>query len=268
MIDGAGILMGAGKHIACQRMLGVNDNMRKSHYHDYYELYYLEYGERYHMIDDKIYSINSGEFVIFSPHTMHHSYGDNEVKFKRIVLYFTPEAVNTSNIIDILGKNTGVYRIEKKYSQRILQLLNEILGEQEEVHDSYSDSAIQALLNLLLVKIVRYAKEEKECEKESRITNILHYIHENYMEPIRLENLAAKCFISPYYLCREFKKNTNNTIIQYINNVRIINAQRLLMETDKKVTEISKQVGFSNVTHFERIFKSITGITPSKYRKN
>ena len=50
MIDQAGIMMAQGRSIASERIQGVNDNMSKSHYHDYFELYYLEEGERYHII--------------------------------------------------------------------------------------------------------------------------------------------------------------------------------------------------------------------------
>ena len=74
-------------------------------------------------------------------------------------------------------------------------------------------------------------------------------------------------YLSPSYLCREFKKQTNSTIVQYINVTRVMNAQRQLMETDKNITQISAETGFSNLTHFNRVFKSVTGATPSGYRK-
>ena len=54
MIDQAGIMMAQGRSIAGERIQGVNDNMSKSHYHDYFELYYLEEGERFHIIQDRL----------------------------------------------------------------------------------------------------------------------------------------------------------------------------------------------------------------------
>ena len=82
-----------------------------------------------------------------------------------------------------------------------------------------------------------------------------------------MNDLAEQFYLSPYYLCREFKKYTNSTIVQYINSLRVGHAQRLFVETDKSVTEISKIVGFSNVTHFNRVYRSVTGLSPSKSRK-
>lgn len=86
MIDQAGLRMDKGYQIACERIQGVNDNMAKSHYHEYFELYYLESGKRYHIADDTLYCLNSGEFILFPPYVMHHSYGDSDVSFKRLVL--------------------------------------------------------------------------------------------------------------------------------------------------------------------------------------
>ena len=56
---------GQGSGIACERIQGVNDNMSQSHYHEYYEIYYLEAGERFHMVEDKLYKMEAGEFIIF-----------------------------------------------------------------------------------------------------------------------------------------------------------------------------------------------------------
>ena len=84
---------------------------------------------------------------------------------------------------------------------------------------------------------------------------------------ISLEMLAQMFYVSPYYLCREFKKSTNSTIVRYINVTRIMNAQRKFMETSKNITDISRETGFSNLTHFNRVFKSVTGMSPSKYRR-
>ncbi len=266
MIDAAGFMMAGGRRIASERMQGVNDNMAKSHYHEYFELYYLEYGKRFHVVDDRIYSISSGEFILFPPYAMHHSYGENDVPFKRLLVYFTPDTILIPEVLEAISTTAGVYRADLKSSQSVHLLLMEILKEQEQ-KAGFSQEAMQMLLNQLLIKITRWEGASTEPENQSRITNILHFLHQNYAENITLENLASLFYISPYYLCREFKRYTNSTIIQYINNLRIIQAQRLFMETDKNITDISREVGFSNVTHFNRVYKSIVGMPPSKSRK-
>lgn len=269
MIDQAGFLIASGKAIASERIQGVNDNMLKSHYHEYFELYYLENGHRYHIINDSIYSLNAGDFVIFPPYVMHHSYDKNDVSFKRLLIYFKPEVVIIPEILSKLSISPGIYKLNNKSSKYIHSKLVEILAEQNNMN-IYCEEAMKMILNQLLIEIIRHKSESLNTtvEKQDRITQILSYLRQNYAEHIVLEDLAAKFYVSPYYLCREFKYYTNSTIIQYVNTLRVTRAQRILMETDKSITDISIEVGFSNITHFERVFKSIVGITPSKYRKH
>ena len=264
MIDQAGLRMDKGYQIACERIQGVNDNMAKSHYHEYFELYYLESGKRYHIADDTLYCLNSGEFILFPPYVMHHSYGDSDVSFKRLVLYFTREMIAVPGVTDVLSQHAWVYKSDEKNETH--GLLRALLKEQE-FNDNYSEEALYFILNQILILLLRNSTETAKPEKQSRITSIVHYLHENYTYPITLNELAEQFYLSPYYLCREFKKYTNSTIVQYINSLRVGHAQRLFMETDKSVTEISKIVGFSNVTHFNRVYRSVTGLSPSKSRK-
>lgn len=266
MIDQAGIMIAQGKRIASERIQGVNDNMSKSHYHDYFELYYLEEGERYHIIQDQLYCIHPGEFVIFSPYVMHHSYGRENVAFKRILVYFSREEVDSSSLLKVLERGTGVYKPDQKERQAAHRMLGDLLKEQDEPQ-MYSEDYIHTLLNMILLSIIRNTQTPVKPEKRNRITDIISYIHKNYQEDISIDKLAQISYVSPYYLCREFKRFTNSTIIQYVNVTRVMNAQRMFMETDKNITEISRATGFSNITHFNRVFKSVMGMTPSNYRK-
>ena len=266
MIDQAGIMMAQGRSIASERIQGVNDNMSKSHYHDYFELYYLEEGERYHMIQDRLYNIHSGEFVIFSPYVMHHSYGEENVPFRRILLYFRREDVCSAALLKALEKGTGVYKPEQKEKQALHRMLDDMLKEQDKPQ-AYSEDYTHTLLNMILLTIIRNIQTPVKPEKRNRITDVISYIHKNYQEDISIDQLAQMSYVSPYYLCREFKRFTNSTIIQYVNVTRVMNAQRMFMETDKNITEISRDTGFSNITHFNRVFKNVMGMTPSNYRK-
>ena len=266
MIDQAGILMAQGLGIASERIQGVNDNMSQSHYHEYYESYYLEAGERFHMVEDQLYKMEAGEFMIFPPYVMHHSYGEENIPFKRLVLYFKPEEILWPSVRDALKEESGIYRADIKKRQEIHRVMEDILKEQKDpgaFHEEYD----RGMLNVLLLLIAREKRPEKAPGKSSRIGEVIRYIHSHYQEDISLEMLAQMFYVSPYYLCREFKKSTNSTIVRYINVTRIMNAQRKFMETSKNITDISRETGFSNLTHFNRVFKSVTGMSPSQYRR-
>jgi len=265
LIDSAGIEMAQGYHIACERVEGVNDNMVQSHYHDFYEIYYLESGERYHIMKDETYFMSSGQFMLFPPYVMHRSYGMKDIPFKRIVLYFRADQIVSEELQKIIKESSGLYTVDNKAKQFIHSILDTLT---KEVHsNSFSYEYYHSLLNILLVTILRHATPQAKPVKQTRIEKIIQYIHNHYNEKITLDSLAQAFYISPYYLCHEFKSYTKRTLVQYINVTRIMNAQRKIMESNKSFTDISNEIGFSNLTHFNRVFKSVTGMSPSAYKK-
>lgn len=125
MIDQAGIMMAQGAAIASERIAGVNDNMTQPHYHNYYEIYYLEEGERYQRIQDELYMLKAGELMLFSPYIMHYSYGAQDVPFRRVILYFRRDEIDSPEIIKLLDEANGMYKPEKKESATIRWILSE-----------------------------------------------------------------------------------------------------------------------------------------------
>ena len=111
----------------------MNDNMSHSHYHTYFELYFLEGGERHHVMQDQQYETKVGSFMIFAPYIMHYSFSDHDVSFKRTVLYFKDEAVASPVLLDLLKNGSGLYEPEQKISSSIHFLLNELQKEQERI---------------------------------------------------------------------------------------------------------------------------------------
>lgn len=268
MIDYAQNIMAEGGRIAIALASGVNDNMSQSHFHDYFELYFLDAGERFHIMDDKLFKIQAGDCMIFPPRTMHRSYGEQDVSFSRVVLYFYPDQVQYPKLLEELVDTEHIYRPDKSTLHNLRRLIYAILEEQENpagrgLHNEF----MSALLNTAIVEIIRSSKLKEIQVNENRITRIIRYIHEHYAEEIQLKDLSERFFISEYYLCREFRKYTNRTVVEYLQRTRVMNAQRLFMATDMNVSQVAVETGFSSLTHFNRVFKEIAGMAPSKYRK-
>jgi two-component system response regulator YesN len=93
------------------------------------------------------------------------------------------------------------------------------------------------------------------------------YINENYNTPLTLESVSARIGFNPAYFSTLFKKETDKNFTEYIIEVRIQNAKQLLVQTDKNVDAIAMEVGYSDLKYFSRLFKKITGLNPSEYRK-
>lgn len=266
MITNPIIAMSHGLSIVAQYKDGVNDNMCHSHYHDFFELYFLESGTRHTIIQNNLYTLKAGEFAIFPPRVMHHSYGDANVPFKRILIYFWPNTISSERVLQYFSHSTSVFSVDSTERSSIHRLMEMIYAEQES-NGLCSQEYINTLLNLLLLIIMRRTQKIEETTSNNVITDVIQYIHEHYWEDLTINHLSQHFFLSSYYLCRKFKKTTGNTIIQYLNTTRILNAQKMMLETDKNFTQISKETGFSNLTHFNRVFKNVTGMTPSENKR-
>jgi len=102
----------------------------------------------------------------------------------------------------------------------------------------------------------------------SRMDQILRYLLDNRFRAISLDEISEQANMSKEAFCRFFKMRTRKTFTQYVNQLRISEAQKLLKESDKNVSEIAFSIGYENLSHFNRNFKVITGKTPIEFRKS
>lgn len=109
------------------------------------------------------------------------------------------------------------------------------------------------------------AKEKKN--HSSRLNRILHYISENFDRPISLEEAARVANLSKYAFCRYFKKKTNKSFIDYLNEFRVGMACKLLSGTTYNISQVSMLSGFNTISYFNRQFKKFMRCTPTEYRK-
>ena len=150
----------------------------------------------------------------------------------------------------------------------------------EEIHNlSEEDFACELeylnLINRLWKDTLMYiSKHEPELlqhktnrKNEDRAKKILSYIHENFQSNLTIDRLAKEVNISRSECFRCFKHFTNKKPIEYINEYRLANAARLLMESTLSVTEIGIACGFNSSSYFGKMFKEIYGVSPKEYRK-
>ncbi|TPN84418.1 AraC family transcriptional regulator [Aquimarina algicola] len=104
-------------------------------------------------------------------------------------------------------------------------------------------------------------------EEKQKIAKIITYLTSNYDKKIELKEIASIAHMTPNSFCRYFKKQTHKSFSQYLNEIRIVNACKLLIEGKLQITTICYQCGFNTITNFNRQFKNLMGITPSEYQK-
>ncbi|MES1223584.1 MAG: AraC family transcriptional regulator, partial [Bacteroidota bacterium] len=106
-----------------------------------------------------------------------------------------------------------------------------------------------------------------DTDKE-RIKTVFEYTFNHYNEKITIDDLAALLNMTRESFCRYFKSKTKKTYVQFLMEVRIGYACRLLVEDEKNVAEISYDCGYNNISHFNHQFKFITGKKPVEYKRD
>lgn len=112
-----------------------------------------------------------------------------------------------------------------------------------------------------------YAKVEVESDSR-RVLKVKNYINKNYTEEIRLATLADIAGMSSSAFSRFFKLHTGRTLSEYIIDMRLGYASRMLVDTSKSIAEISYSCGFNNLSNFNRIFKKKKNCSPSEFRQS
>ena len=101
----------------------------------------------------------------------------------------------------------------------------------------------------------------------AKVAQICSFIDEHYAAIHSIDDIAENCFISKYYMCREFKRQTGKTVGSYLSERRMTAAKELLLHTDRNVSAIARDTGFEAENYFFFVFKKAEGLTPLQYRK-
>lgn len=107
---------------------------------------------------------------------------------------------------------------------------------------------------------------DSSFKKSGALAPALKYIHLHYQEPLMLEDVASKAFLTPVYFSRLFKANMGVNFTDYVNKLRVDLACKLLLNNDITLVEIAQLCGFNDQSYFSKIFKNIVGISPKKYK--
>lgn len=249
--------------------------MSLNHFHDHYEMYYLLSGERYYFIQNKTYRVQKGDLVLIGKQTLHKTADTGLADHERVLVSFNSDYLQNPSIEKSLTTaflgNLHLIRLnvqQQTYMERLLFELDREQQEQREQHAIY----VHALLQQLLITVNRiHARAQDVFEFVSpthqKISEMADYINHHYAESLPLSKVSAAFHMSAYYTSRMFKQVTGFSYIEYINSVRVKEAQRKLRETKYKVIQIAEEVGFESVAHFGRVFKQISGLAPIEYRK-
>lgn len=110
------------------------------------------------------------------------------------------------------------------------------------------------------------SKNNLTINTTDKIKLVLNYINDHYSEDISINTLAELCEYSEYHFMRFFKKHIGLTCVQYINNLRLEKSSILLTSTNNAIMDVSLEVGFDNLSYFNKLFKRKYNLTPKEFR--
>lgn len=254
------------------------------HFHTEIEILYIKeaYGTKY--IGDSIGLFSPGDVVIIGSDTPHvwESHSD----------FMNPENKLMSNAIvilfleDIIGKSFSsipeFYKIKQflDESKRGIQFFNKTREKLiKHINGLSSRNGMNRLIGLFkILDIMSTSNDIKylsapnyksliiNLEDKDRMETIYRYVIQNYSNKILLEEIASKVNLTPHSFCRYFKSRTGKVFSSFVNEVRIGNSCKLLLENKESISQVCYDSGFNYFSNFNRQFKKIKGITPSEYQ--
>lgn len=110
-------------------------------------------------------------------------------------------------------------------------------------------------------------RRQTKYDNMNKLEAVYRYVLENFKEDVNSRNAASIACLNEAAFCRYFKRRTQKTFSQFVNNIRITHSMRLLSDKGLSITDVCFECGFNNVSYFNRQFKGITGKTPFEFRK-
>jgi len=253
-------------------------------YHSEVELIHFKKGEGTQFIGDSIKRFKAGDVVIVGSNLPHYWRFDDiyfeentralaDVRVSHFNERFWGEQFlhlpENNNIKTILERAKRGLQITGKAKQRVAELLEQLLvaeGTQRIILLMEALSAIASCKQLVSLSSIGFKPELVEVESD-RINAIYEYSIKNFQRKIQLEEIAEVANISPNSFCRYFKSRTRKTYSQFLIELRVGHACKLLIENNQCIKRLCYESGFNNFTSFHKYFKLITGKSPLTYQK-
>ena len=253
------------------------------HWHEEFEFTIIRSGSANFKIDLNSYNVEEGDIIFIKSHVLHSINQLPSTNMQWSTMVFNINMLNSAStdgcllkyLAPIINNIHELPLIIKKdclgYSE-ILTTMNNIFNCYNEKSIAY-ELELKSLLFKLFSLFYKYNLVKKCDERKviasnttDKLKTILNYINEHYNENISIKDLSSICDYSEYHFMRFFKKYIGMSCIQYINNLRLDNASKLLTTTNKTIMEISLDVGFENLSYFNKLFKRKYNMTPKAFR--
>lgn len=260
------------------------------HKHEFIELVYIISGKAIHAINNSEYTVVQGDLVIINYDAVHAFYEDLtfDERFTTYDLMFTPDYLDVGLIrgknFDSLASSFLFYSLfpEKqdlgpdlhlagKHFNILGDIFDKIYFEFNKKQKGYVE-IIRAYVVELIIQIYRQIESTSSASSsrhkhEEIVARTLKYLYDHYQTHITLEDLAAQIFLSKDYFSRLFREITGKPVSTLLQQIRVEEACKLLISTDRNILDIANECGYQDIKFFYITFRKQVGMTPGEYRR-
>ncbi len=253
------------------------------HFHPHYQLFVVLEGTGTRFIGDNIKHFEAGDMVFLAPNLPHlwrsddhYFQADSALSTHGIVVYFTEDFLGKDFFEKYEMIKLKTLFVEARRGLEIKEDLREsifkIMKQLSHLQGFEGILKLLEMLNLLAnsteykpISSIGYSNPYKTSETE-RMRKVHEYVMQNYRTSLRLDEVASLAGMATAAFCRYFKARTNKTFSDFVSELRVGYASKLLMENKLGVTQICYESGFNTLSNFNKQFKDLQGKTPSEYR--
>lgn len=251
------------------------------HWHDEFEIAYVQEGMITVYVNDKEYTLQQGEGIFVNSGILH-SYSGKDTRtilpnivFMPSLIYGSKDSIFWTEYVRPLINSVNLTHIilsdKTEWQSQMTDDIKKVISMLKEREKGY-EFKVRSYLSDAVLKICQNSSleaSESSCNNIAieRIRKMLSFINTHYMEPIQLSEISQSAFISKRECLRLFKNIIGISPKQYLIQMRLQNAEKMLLETTCSITEICITCGFQDQSYFTKTFRKQFGIAPGKYRK-
>ncbi len=250
------------------------------HWHEDAEFIYIKKGEGLLIIDGVEHHVTSGDIAFIVPGNVHGIFQWENLSMEYENILFDTKMFSTAQddffetfLLPFFGNAVQVPQVFRK-GVTGYESIRKYLDSNDNISSHREGAwglAIKGNLFLLLFDLVTLYEKKVETntrKNTDKLKPVIKYVELHYSEPVTVAEMADIAGFSESHFMRFFKETYGVSFITYLNDYRLSMAARLLLATEENILDISQQVGFENLSHFNRQFKKKYSKTPREYRAN
>ena len=238
---------------------------KEANWHENIEIQFCTEGSGYVLMDMKTYNISKNQIAVVNSNVIHHTNTTDRIKYDCLII--------DTAFCSQININTSFLNFKPLIkSDLLLNLHKEFKSVYEDINNTYRIAKLYRLIIEILIELIENQtisdnKNDANLKSFKAVKTAIKYIRKNYHTKMSLNEISKASLIDKFTLSRDFKKITNQTVVQYINSYRCQKAANLI-SAGSTVSESAKLCGFTNMSFFTKTFKHYMGCMPNSYKKS